>query len=57
MRFVAIDMCTVFKSAIRQALPHARLVVDHFHVVQSGQRRVDRGPPPGHRAGPGPARP
>jgi len=24
----------VFKSAIRQALPHAQLVVDHFHLVQ-----------------------
>ncbi|MDA0643106.1 ISL3 family transposase [Nonomuraea ferruginea] len=32
--FVAIDMCTIFKSAIRSALPHATLVVDHFHVVQ-----------------------
>ncbi|WP_370353281.1 ISL3 family transposase [Catenulispora sp. EB89] len=32
--FVAIDMCTVFKSAIRTALPHATIVVDHFHVVQ-----------------------
>ena len=28
---VAIDMCTVFKSAVRQVLPHALLVVDHFH--------------------------
>lgn len=27
-------MCTVFKSAIRAALPQARLVVDHFHLVQ-----------------------
>ncbi|WP_219539950.1 ISL3 family transposase [Nonomuraea guangzhouensis] len=32
--FVAIDMCTIFKSAVRTALPQARLVVDHFHVVQ-----------------------
>jgi transposase len=31
---VAIDMCTVFKSAIRTSLPHARLVVDRFHVAQ-----------------------
>jgi transposase len=39
---VAIDMCTVFKAAIRQVLPHALLVVDHFHVVQlgCGGRRV-----------------
>jgi transposase len=32
--FVAIDMCTIFKSAVRGALPQATLVVDHFHVVQ-----------------------
>jgi hypothetical protein len=32
--FVAIDMCTIFKSAVHAALPHATLVVDHFHVVQ-----------------------
>lgn len=32
--YVAIDMCTIFKSAIRRILPHATLVVDHFHLVQ-----------------------
>jgi transposase len=37
---VAIDMCTVFKAAIRQQLPHALLVVDHFHVVQLANRAV-----------------
>ena len=31
---VAIDMCAVFKSAVTAALPHAVLVVDHFHIVQ-----------------------
>lgn len=34
IRYVAIDMCTVFVSAVRRYLPHAELVVDHFHVVQ-----------------------
>ena len=34
VKFVAIDMCTVFKAAVRDALPHATLVVDHFHLVQ-----------------------
>ncbi len=34
VRFVAIDMCTIFKSAITQMLPHATVVVDHFHLVQ-----------------------
>ncbi|MGI5182522.1 ISL3 family transposase [Dactylosporangium sp. CA-152071] len=37
---VAIDMCTVFKAAIRQSLPHALLVVDHFHIVQLANRAV-----------------
>jgi transposase len=37
---VAIDMCTVVKAAIRQMLPHALLVVDHFHVVQLANRAV-----------------
>ncbi|MFF5075374.1 ISL3 family transposase [Micromonospora olivasterospora] len=37
---VAIDMCTVFKAAVREALPHAILVVDHFHVVQLANRAV-----------------
>jgi transposase len=34
VRYVAIDMCTIFKSAIHRALPGATLVVDHFHLVQ-----------------------
>ncbi|GIJ29004.1 hypothetical protein Vqi01_41660 [Micromonospora qiuiae] len=37
---VAIDMCTVFKAAVREALPHALLVVNHFHVVQLADRAV-----------------
>ncbi len=31
---VAIDMCTVFLSAVRRALPKAQVAVDLFHVVQ-----------------------
>ena len=38
IKAVAIDMCTVFKAAVREALPHALLVVDHFHVVHSPTR-------------------
>ncbi|WP_433351483.1 ISL3 family transposase [Microtetraspora malaysiensis] len=38
--FVAIDMCTIFKSAIRTVLPQARLVVDHFHLVQLANQAV-----------------
>lgn len=31
---VAIDMCTVFASAVKRALPRAQVAVDLFHVVQ-----------------------
>ncbi|PBC93012.1 transposase [Streptomyces sp. Ag82_O1-15] len=34
VQYVAIDMCTIFKSAIRRVLPQATLAVDHFHLVQ-----------------------
>jgi len=34
VQYVAIDMCTIFVSAVRRILPHAQLVVDHFHVVK-----------------------
>ena len=40
VRYVAIDMCTIFKSAIRRVLPHATLVVDHFHLVQLANQTV-----------------
>ncbi|MGW4423120.1 transposase [Streptosporangium sp. NPDC004631] len=33
MRIVAIDQAACYRTAIRQALPHAVLVVDHFHLV------------------------
>jgi len=41
VQHVAIDMCTIFKSAIKQALPDAKIVVDHFHVVQLANNAVD----------------
>jgi len=40
IRYVAIDMCAIFRAAVRKALPHARVVVDCFHVVQLAQRRL-----------------
>ncbi len=40
VRYVAIDMCTIFKSAIARVLPHAQLVVDHFHLVQLANATV-----------------
>jgi transposase len=41
VRYVAIDMCTVFASAITAGLPQATIVVDHFHVVQLANKAVD----------------
>jgi transposase len=38
---VTIDMCSIFVSAIRRILPHARIVVDHFHVVKLAGDVVD----------------
>lgn len=40
VRYVAIDMCAPFRAAARRALPHARIVVDAFHVVQLAQRHL-----------------
>jgi transposase len=40
VRYVAIDMCTIFKSAVMTALPHATLVVDHFHIVQLANKVI-----------------
>jgi transposase len=37
---VAIDMCTVFLSAVRRALPQAQTAVDLFHVVQLAVKAV-----------------
>ena len=50
VRVVAIDMCTIYASAVRRMLPRAQLVVDLFHVVHLAvkmtgdvRRRVVRG--------------
>ena len=37
---VAIDMCPAYRAAVRAQLPHALLVVDHFHVVQLANQMV-----------------
>ena len=34
VRVVAIDMCTIYPSAVRRMLPDAQIAVDLFHVVQ-----------------------
>ena len=50
VRVVAIDMCSIYASAVRRMLPGAQLVVDLFHVVHLAvkmtgdvRRRVVRG--------------
>jgi transposase len=40
VKFVAIDMCQIFASAVRAELPAATLVVDRFHVVQLANKMV-----------------
>jgi len=40
VRYVAIDLCTTFRAAIRTALPQATVVVDCCHIVQLAQRHL-----------------
>jgi transposase len=40
--FVAIDPCAVYRSAITRALPHAVIVVDHFHLVRLANQAVTK---------------
>lgn len=40
VQVVAIDMCSAYRAAVRKHLPHATLVVDHFHVVQLANQMV-----------------
>ena len=42
VRFVAIDPCAVYRSAITRALPQAVIVVDHFHLVRLANQAVTR---------------
>ena len=38
---VAVDMKTSFIRAIEETLPKARIVIDHFHIIQDANRRVN----------------
>ena len=40
--FVAIDPCAVYRSAVTRSLPHAVIVVDHFHLVRLANQAVTR---------------
>lgn len=38
---VVIDMCDLYLFAVQEILPKASIVVDHFHVIQDANRRLD----------------
>lgn len=40
VKYVAIDLCSTFRAAVRTALPDAQIVVDCFHIVQLAQRHL-----------------
>jgi transposase len=42
IRAVSIDMSGGYERAIREAIPHAEVAVDPFHVIRLGQRAVDQ---------------
>jgi transposase len=42
VKFVAMDPCAVYRSAVEKALPHAVIVVDHFHLVRLANQAVTR---------------
>jgi transposase len=42
VKFVAMDPCAVYRSAVQRALPRAVIVVDHFHLVRLANQAVTR---------------
>jgi transposase len=40
--YVAIDPCAACRSAVERSLPHAVIVVDHFHLVRLANQAVTR---------------
>jgi transposase len=41
IKFVAIDMSSTYAKAAREALPHAQLIVDRFHLVKRANEMLD----------------
>jgi transposase len=39
---VSMDMSTTFREAVHLCLPHARIVADHFHVIQPVGKAVNK---------------
>jgi len=40
VQIVAMDPCAAYRRAVTDALPNARIVADHFHVVRLGNQMV-----------------
>jgi len=40
VQIVAMDPCATYRSAIRQALPNAMIVADHFHLVSLANKAI-----------------
>ena len=40
VQVVAMDPCATYRAAVQVALPHARIVADHFHLVALANRAV-----------------
>jgi len=38
---VVVDMRDSFIAAVREALPNARIVIDHFHIIQDANKRIN----------------
>lgn len=38
---VVIDMCPLYLMAVKQMLPNTAIVVDHFHIIQDANKRID----------------
>jgi transposase len=54
---VAIDLSTAYARVARQALPHAIVIADRFHLVKKANEMVECGAPSGHLDSPGSAWP
>jgi transposase len=39
---VSMDMSTTFREAVQLCWPRARIVADHFHVIQHGGKAVNK---------------
>lgn len=38
---VVIDMCPLYLMTVKQVLPKTAIVVDHFHIIQDANKRID----------------